>query len=74
VGLAIFAMALTHTMHPPGGATALVAVVGDKTIRDLGFLYVLLPILSSALIMLVIALLMNNLSPRRAYPVTWFIA
>lgn len=28
VGLAIFAMNLTHTTHPPGGATALIGIQG----------------------------------------------
>jgi len=28
VGLAIFVMKLTHTTHPPGGATALIGVQG----------------------------------------------
>ena len=60
VSLAITAMLLTHTTHPPGGATALIAVTGGKTIFDLGFLYVLTPVLIGVLIMLIVALIVNN--------------
>jgi len=43
VATAIAAMHLTRTLHPPGGATALIAVIGSDKIHDLGYLYVLLP-------------------------------
>ncbi len=38
VATAIAAMHLTRTLHPPGGATALVAVIGSDQIHDLGYL------------------------------------
>jgi len=44
VGLAIFAMHQLNCLHPPGGAAALVAVVGGEQIHDLGYLYVLVPV------------------------------
>ena len=43
VSLAIVAMILTNTLHPPGGATALIAVIGGEQIHQLGFWYVLAP-------------------------------
>jgi len=30
-------MQLTLTLHPPGGATALIAVIGSEQIHNLGF-------------------------------------
>jgi hypothetical protein len=33
VGLAIFFMERTNSVHPPGGATALVAVIGSETVH-----------------------------------------
>ncbi|MBI5055648.1 MAG: HPP family protein [Nitrospirae bacterium] len=72
VSLAIAAMLLTKTLHPPGGATALIAVIGGKKIHDLGFLYAFIPAGLGALILLVIALLINNLSKNRRYPEYWF--
>ena len=43
VALAIVAMTVTDTTHPPGGATALIAVIGGDTVHELGFLYALMP-------------------------------
>jgi CBS domain-containing membrane protein len=73
VSLSIAAMHLTKTIHPPGGATALIAVIGSNQIHDLGYLYVLSPVGSGVLIMLIVALGVNNLSgdPDRHYPKRW---
>jgi len=68
VSLSIVAMQITKTLHPPGGATALIAVIGSEKIKALGFLYVLSPVLSGCLILLIIALIFNNLTPNRHYP------
>jgi CBS domain-containing membrane protein len=37
-------MGLTNTMHPPGGATALIALVGGDSVSNLGFSFVLHPV------------------------------
>lgn len=66
VGLAIFLMYITHTVHPPGGATALIGVQGHA-----GFVYVLLPVFAGALILLIVALLTNNFVHHRQYPKHW---
>ena len=71
VGTAIAAMHVTRTLHPPGGATALIAVIGSSKIHALGFLYVLLPVAAGAAIMLVVALLVNNIPGNRKYPEAW---
>ena len=52
VSLSIVAMMLTDTVHPPGGATALIAVIGGPAIHELGFFYALLPVGAGALILL----------------------
>lgn len=66
------AMHAIKILHPPGGATALIAVFGSQKIHDLGFYYVLAPVGASALIMLIVALLVNNLCKIRKYPEFWF--
>ncbi|MDH4262806.1 MAG: HPP family protein [Spirochaetia bacterium] len=71
VATAIAFMHLTRTVHPPGGATALIAVIGGESIHKLGFGYMLLPVLSGALIMLVVALILNNVVKWRKYPEFW---
>ncbi|MDH5391731.1 MAG: HPP family protein [Gammaproteobacteria bacterium] len=69
VGLAIGAMHILNCIHPPGGATALAAVIGGPAIHDLGFLYVLNPIYINVLAIFFIALLFNSFFPWRRYPV-----
>ncbi len=71
VSLAIVAMLATKTLHPPGGATALIAVVGGPKIHNLGFLYAFIPAGAGALVLLFVALIVNNLSRNRKYPEYW---
>lgn len=74
VSLSITAMHLTRTMHPPGGATALIAIIGTPEIHNSGYLYVLSPIGTGAMLMLLVALVINNFSqnPLRHYPRYWW--
>ncbi len=72
VATAIAVMLVTRTLHPPGGATALIAVIGSSKVHALGYLYVLVPVGLGAIIMLIVALLVNNLSSKRQYPEFWF--
>lgn len=72
VALSVMAMLLTRTVHPPGGATALTAVIGGKTVYNLGFLYVFVPIALGVAVLLIVALIVNNLSEKRRYPAYWF--
>ena len=71
VATAIAVMHATKTLHPPGGATALIAVIGSEKVHDLGFLYPIIPAGSGALIMLAVALLVNNIPKARRYPEFW---
>lgn len=68
VSLSIIAMQYTKTLHPPGGATALIAVIGTENIKSLGYLYVLSPVLTGVAILLVVALIFNNMTNQRKYP------
>lgn len=71
VATAIAVMHATKTLHPPGGATALIAVIGGEKIHSLGFMYAVFPVGGGVLIMLVIALLVNNIPGNRKYPEFW---
>lgn len=68
VSLSIIAMQITKTLHPPGRATALIAATASPQIRELGYMYVISPVLSGSIILLIIALIFNNLTPLRKYP------
>ncbi len=68
VSLSIVMMQITKTLHPPGGAAALIAIIGTDKIKQLGYWYVLTPVLTGTLILLIVALVFNNLTPNRKYP------
>jgi CBS-domain-containing membrane protein len=72
VATAVAVMHATKTLHPPGGATALIAVMGGEKIHALGYLYAVVPVGLGALTMLCIALLTNNIPKNRRYPEFWF--
>lgn len=65
--IAIVVMQLTKTVHPPAGATAILPAL-DPSIRELGWYYIPIVLLSSFLA-LAVALLLNNI--QRRYPIVW---
>lgn len=71
VASSIVFMQMTRTLHPPGGATALIAVTGGTKVTSLGYLYVLSPIFTGTLILLLTALIFNNITAKRHYPVKY---
>ncbi len=72
VGLAIGVMHLCRCIHPPGGATALAAVLGGSAVEELGFYFLLTPVLLNCCIIFVIAVIFNNCFPWRRYPTALF--
>lgn len=68
VALSIVCMQITKTVHPPGGATALIAVIGTEKVKELGYWYVISPVLTGSFILLIVALIFNNISSNRKYP------
>lgn len=68
VGLSIAAMYYLKCIHPPGGATALSAVMGGEAIQALGYQYILTPVLLNVLAILVIAIVFNYFFSWRRYP------
>lgn len=71
VGLAILAMQQLKCIHPPGGATALTAVLGGEAITDMGFEFVVAPVLVNTVAILVVAVAFNAAFPWRRYP--WYL-
>ena len=68
--LATMMMALTKTVHPPAGATALLAVADDQLLH-LGWFLIPIVMLGCGL-MLVVALIVNNIA--RRFPTYWWTA
>jgi CBS domain-containing membrane protein len=68
VGCAIAAMHYLRCIHPPGGATALSAVIGGPMVHEMGYAYVLQPVLINAIVILGIAIVFNALFDYYRYP------
>lgn len=68
VGLAVGVMHYLRCIHPPGGATALAAVIGGSEIYALGYHYLIMPILINVLAILFMAVVFNAFFHWRRYP------
>lgn len=72
VSTSIAVMHMTKTLHPPGGATALIAVIGGESVHKLGYLYAFIPVGLGAIILIIVAIVLNNFAKNRRYPEFWF--
>lgn len=68
VGLAVGIMYYSRCLHPPGGATALTTVVGGNAVHELGYQFILTPVLINVLVILAVAIIFNYLFKWRRYP------
>jgi CBS-domain-containing membrane protein len=68
VGVAVVVMRLLKALHPPGAATALIAVVGGSAVRDLGYRFLLEPVLLNSIVLVAVGVLVHLPLPARRYP------
>lgn len=68
VGLTIVFMFYLRCLHPPGGGTALLAVLGGPKVHELGYGFLVEPLLINLAILLAVGLIINSLIPGRRYP------
>ncbi len=68
VGLSIFAMHLARCLHPPGGASALIPVLGGESVKALGFQFLLTPLALNVSVLLLISLLYQRLVLDKTQP------
>lgn len=66
-GLGVSLMVLTNTLHPPAGANPLLVML---TVPEWGFL--LTPVLSGAVLIVLFGVIYHRMINRRAYPLRWF--
>jgi CBS domain-containing membrane protein len=64
---AIFVMFMLRCLHPPSGAVALTAVLGGPAVHAAGFTFAFLPVCLNSTLIVLAALVFNNLTGRR-YP------
>lgn len=67
--LAILVMFLLRCLHPPSGAVALTTVLGGPAVHAAGFGFAFVPVCLNSTLIVLVALLFNNLTGRR-YPHT----
>lgn len=68
VGFSIGAMHQFKCIHPPGGATAMTAVMGGDAVHELGLQFIWWPVMANALVILGIAVAFNWPFAWRRYP------
>lgn len=64
VALTIGLMYPLRCLHPPGGAVAITAILGGPAVSELGYRFIVFPVLLNSLLLTILALLINNLSGR----------
>jgi CBS-domain-containing membrane protein len=69
--IAIAGMAKLGVLHPPAGAASLIFIAGGKKVTELGFMYLVMPLLVGNIICTCMAILFNNLNSKRQYPLFW---
>jgi CBS domain-containing membrane protein len=68
VGGAVLVMYLMNCLHPPGGATAMIMVLGAEQFHQHGWRWAASTVLANTLLLLLLALTINKLLPGRHYP------
>lgn len=71
VGLAITATSLCRALHPPAGAVAMTAAMSPDAVRELGFMFAVMPIGIGTLILVLIAMAYGRMTGRH-YPFRQF--
>jgi CBS-domain-containing membrane protein len=72
VGGAIVAMYYLRCIHPPGGATALSAIVAGADVQQLGYLFLITPVMLNTITILLIGVLFNSFFSWRLYPASLY--
>jgi CBS domain-containing membrane protein len=67
VSLAILVMSLTRCLHPPGGAAALMAVLGGGAVDAWGPFFPVMPVLLNAVVLTMAGIIFHRLCGR-SYP------
>jgi CBS domain-containing membrane protein len=67
IGFAMLLMHFTGCMHPPGGATAVTAVIGGSTVHELGYYFIVVPVFFNSIILLSIAMAVATFRERNPF-------
>ncbi|EJN06087.1 HPP family protein [Phyllobacterium sp. YR531] len=67
VALAIAVMSVTRSLHPPGGAAALTAIIGGPAVLSSGFLFPFVPVALNSVLLVALGVVFHRLAGR-SYP------
>jgi len=67
ISVALVAMHFFKCMHPPGGATAVTAIIGGEAIHQLGYGFIIMPIFLNSLILLVVAIAVGSFRDKNPF-------
>ena len=67
IPLAMVSMYKFRCMHPPGGATAVTAIVGGAHVQELGYFFMVIPVLFNSIILLSFAFAAGTLRDKNPY-------
>jgi CBS domain-containing membrane protein len=67
IPVAMYAMHSLRCMHPPGGATAITAVIGGESVHHLGYAFLMVPVFFNAIIILSIAISVATFRDKNPY-------
>lgn len=69
IGISMQLMVTLRCLHPPGGATAITAVIGGSAVHDLGYAFVIMPVFFNAIILLSFAMSVGSLRDNNPFEV-----
>ena len=67
IAVAMLLMHYLRCIHPPGGATAVTAVIGGEQVEALGYAFVILPVFFNTIILLSIAMAVATLRDKNPF-------
>ena len=63
VGIGVFLMILLNVVHPPAGGNPIIVIMGSVSVD-----YLLTPVISGSIIILIFAIIINRLILKKNYP------
>lgn len=69
IGVAMQLMVWLRCMHPPGGATAVTAVIGGDIVYELGYAFIILPVFFNSIILLSFAMAVGTLRENNPFEI-----
>ena len=63
LGLAIFIMIITNTIHPPAGGNPIIVIIGSVSVD-----YIFSPVITGSIIIVIFAVIINRFILKKSYP------